>query len=80
MTTILITIGIFAFLMTSMAVGVIFSNKPLQGSCGGKGGPECACERQGKPKACLQPEQLLAAGQGGSQLLSIQMNESPRSH
>ena len=77
--TVLITIGIFALLMTGMAVGVIFSNKPLQGSCGGKGGPECACERQGKPKACLQPEQLLAAqGQGGSQLLSIQMNQGPR--
>lgn len=47
----LLTIGIVAALMGGMAVGVIFSNKPLRGSCGGVGG-SCACEEAGTPGAC----------------------------
>lgn len=35
MTTILITIGLFALIMLMMAVGVIFSGRCLRGSCGG---------------------------------------------
>jgi uncharacterized protein len=51
MQIILLTIGIFAALMGGMAVGVIFSNKPLRGSCGGIG-TSCACEEAGTPGAC----------------------------
>jgi hypothetical protein len=51
MQIIFLTIGIVAALMGGMAVGVIFSNKPLRGSCGGVGG-SCACEEAGKPGAC----------------------------
>jgi hypothetical protein len=51
MEIIFLTMGIFAALMGGMAVGVIFSNKPLRGSCGGVGG-SCACEEAGKPGAC----------------------------
>jgi hypothetical protein len=51
MQIILLTIGIVAALMGGMAIGVIFSNKPLRGSCGGIGG-SCACEEAGKPGAC----------------------------
>jgi hypothetical protein len=51
MEIIFLTIGIVAALMGGMAVGVIFSNKPLRGSCGGVGG-SCACEEAGKPGAC----------------------------
>lgn len=51
MQIILLTIGIMAALMGGMAIGVIFSNKPLRGSCGGIGG-SCACEEAGKPGAC----------------------------
>ena len=47
----LLTLGIVAALMGGMAVGVIFSNKPLRGSCGGVGG-SCACEEAGTPNAC----------------------------
>ncbi|HLT40055.1 MAG TPA: hypothetical protein VK034_27430 [Enhygromyxa sp.] len=47
----LLTVGIIAALMGGMAVGVIFSNKPLRGSCGGVGG-SCACEEAGTPGAC----------------------------
>ncbi|KIG13231.1 hypothetical protein DB30_00454 [Enhygromyxa salina] len=53
MQIILLTVGIVAALMAGMAVGVIFSNKPLRGSCGGVGGAgSCACEEAGTPNAC----------------------------
>lgn len=51
MQVLLLTFGIIAALMGGMAVGVILSNKPLRGSCGGVGG-SCACEEAGKPGAC----------------------------
>lgn len=67
--TVIMTIGIFAALMAGMAVGVIFSNKPLKGSCGGLGG-SCACEEAGTPGACkvedggqAQPERFTAPGE-----------------
>lgn len=34
-TTILITIVVFAITLAAMAVGVIFSNRRIKGSCGG---------------------------------------------
>jgi hypothetical protein len=54
METVLLTIGIVATLMGGMAIGVIFSNKPLRGSCGGigAGAGSCACEEAGTPGAC----------------------------
>lgn len=45
-----LTLGLFAIIMLIMAVGVIFSNRELKGSCGGPG--QCACELAGRPKAC----------------------------
>ena len=51
MQIVLLTIGIMATLMGGMAVGVIFSDKPLRGSCGGVG-TSCACEEAGTPGAC----------------------------
>ena len=42
MTTFILTLSLVAFIMTAMAVGVIFSNRALKGSCGGTG-TECAC-------------------------------------
>ena len=43
MQTILITVGIFALMMTMMAVGVIIKGKCLSGSCGGTGA-NCTCK------------------------------------
>ncbi len=52
MTIFLLTAGMLSVIMLIMAVGVIFSNRELQGSCGGPG--QCSCEKAGKPKACEQ--------------------------
>jgi hypothetical protein len=46
---ILLTIGVIALAMLAMAVGAIFSNRCLRGSCGGPdvlgpGGESLACE------------------------------------
>jgi|GEM_PF-834903 len=41
----ILTAGVMAFLMAIMAIGVIFSNRELKGSCGGVG--NCACEKSG---------------------------------
>lgn len=46
----LLTAGLFSIIMVAMAVGVIFSNRELKGSCGGVG--NCACEEAGRPKTC----------------------------
>lgn len=51
METYVVTIAFFGVLMLMMAVGVIFSNKPLKGSCGGVGG-NCPCAEAGTPGAC----------------------------
>ena len=57
MTIFLITIVAFALVITAMAVGVIFSNRRIQGSCGGLanmsdefGKPMCECGK--KPGEC----------------------------
>lgn len=53
METLLLTIGLVGTVMAGMAVGVIFSNRELKGSCGGVGGSgSCACEEAGTPGAC----------------------------
>ena len=37
----LITLGVFGIFILAMAVGVIFGNRRLRGSCGGVGGEGC---------------------------------------
>ena len=41
MQTLLLTIVVIGLLMAAMAVGVIFSGRSLQGSCGGTGDGTC---------------------------------------
>jgi hypothetical protein len=50
MLVLVLTIAVIALAMIAMAIGVAISGRRLRGSCGGVGG-DCACERQGIPKA-----------------------------
>ena len=55
MLTYLLAALVFGIVMTGMALGVIFSNKPIKGSCGGIGalGLDTACEIcGGNPQIC----------------------------
>ena len=63
MSTILATIALFALVMAAMAVGVIFSNKRLQGSCGGTG-LDCKCDDDTR-QDCELKKAAEAAGQAG---------------
>lgn len=66
----LITIGVFAIVLTGMAVGVILSNREIKGSCGGLnkfkdsvGNPICdacsnpspTCSRIPEKERCQEP-------------------------
>ena len=74
MTMMLITFGAFLTLMAAMAVGVIFSNKPIKGSCGGlstlglkDGCVICGGQDKGAEQLKDMPEDLFydaAAGTG----------------
>jgi hypothetical protein len=44
----LVVAGAFALIMTAMAVGVIFSDRPLRGSCGGA----AVLDGDGNPMTC----------------------------
>ena len=59
MATFIVTLTIFAMAMSAMAVGVIFSNRRLHGSCGGSS-DDCVCEIE-KRRACHAKNQMLAA-------------------
>jgi len=50
MQTLIATLTFFGIIMAAMAVGVIFSNRQLKGSCGGTG-QNCDCALA-KRKAC----------------------------
>lgn len=58
-----IVFGVLAVLMTIMAVGVIFSNKPISGSCGGMSalGMDVACDICGGDKSKCDKENDEAA-------------------
>ncbi|HEB90605.1 MAG TPA: DUF539 domain-containing protein [Deltaproteobacteria bacterium] len=52
MKTFLVTALLFAIAMAAMAVGVIFSNRALKGSCGGTG-LDCTCSAEARRKCAL---------------------------
>ncbi|MDD9880785.1 MAG: hypothetical protein OXT08_08335 [Candidatus Marinimicrobia bacterium] len=49
----LLTIAVIALAIFGMSVGIIFNNKPLQGSCGGVAS-DCVCLKGG---TCDDPSQ-----------------------
>ena len=55
MTTFIFSFLFFMLMVAAMAVGVIFSNKPIKGSCGGMGalGLDTSCDIcGGNPQVC----------------------------
>lgn len=52
MQTVFASIVLIGLVMTAMAVGVIFSNRRLRGSCG----RECACADEVRRECALAPE------------------------
>ena len=62
---VIVTIAVFGTMMFIMALGVMFTGRPLKGSCGGVSG-NCPCDEAGTPNACkIDPE---SAGQTSSPL------------
>ncbi|MBO84985.1 MAG: hypothetical protein CL927_06475 [Deltaproteobacteria bacterium] len=59
MATFLVTLALIGFAMMAMAVGVIFSNRRLHGSCGGSS-EDCVCEIE-KRRACHASKQMVQA-------------------
>ena len=55
MQTFLVTALFIALAMAAMAVGVIFSNRELKGSCGGTG-RDCTCSAEAR-RDCALAEQ-----------------------
>jgi len=68
-TTLMLTIAVIAMLMFAMSLGVMISNRELQGSCGGVGS-SCACDEANIPRACElvpgpgEPRKLPSADDG----------------
>ena len=58
MMTYIIAALVFMLVVAGMAVGVIFSNKPIKGSCGGMGalGLDTACDICGGDPAVCEEE------------------------
>jgi hypothetical protein len=59
MQTFLGTLALFGIAMVAMALGVIFSNRRLRGSCGGVD-EDCSCS-VAKREACLAKARAAAA-------------------
>ena len=55
MQTLLATVIFFGLAMAAMAVGVIFSDRRLKGSCGGTG-QECSCTEEVRRDCALAAE------------------------
>ncbi len=41
--------------VAGMAIGAMVTGQRLKGSCGGEGGADCICDREGRPRECERP-------------------------
>ncbi|MFD2190306.1 (Na+)-NQR maturation NqrM [Pistricoccus aurantiacus] len=76
MTVWLLALGLMLILMAGMAVGVIFSNKPIAGSCGGLnklglkegcevcGGNDQVCEEENRKRSTMAERRASDANRG----------------
>jgi hypothetical protein len=67
MATFILAFLFFLLVVTGMAVGVIFRNRPIKGSCGGMGalGLDTACDLcGGDPKVCEEETRVGADAAG----------------
>lgn len=67
----IITFVVFALVLSAMAVGVVFANKPIKGSCGGMSalGIDTACDIcGGDPQRCDEEQQTSAKDSPDSSL------------
>ncbi len=63
MQTFIATAFLFCLVAAAMAVGVIFSNRRLRGSCGGTG-EDCSCSEQ-RQKECARERDREAHSSAG---------------
>ncbi|MCP4036865.1 MAG: DUF539 domain-containing protein [bacterium] len=59
MQTFIATLFLFCIVAAAMAVGVIFSNRTLKGSCGGTG-TDCSCS-ENEQRECARKKEREAA-------------------
>ena len=69
--TLMLTIGLVALLMIGMAVGVIFSDRRLRGSCGGTG-LDCVCDEKKRRECELHHAPHGDAAAAGSKLVAAE--------
>lgn len=60
MQTFIATLIVFGLMAAAMAVGVIFSNRSLRGSCGGAG-TNCECNDKKQKECALKKERAAGA-------------------
>lgn len=61
MQTFVATLILFLLAATGMALGLIFSNRSLRGSCGGTG-KDCSCSETDQKKCALKKKHQTHAG------------------
>jgi hypothetical protein len=76
MTTIVLSVGLVGAAMIAMAIGVILSDRVLQGSCGGSG-DDCLCAIE-KRRACssFQRRQRELGADGGDLAVQTSAGQS----
>ncbi len=85
MTTVLITIVIFALLIAGMSIGILLSNRRLKGTCGGEParGPDglpmlCGACPKKESDVCPTDNPLVAVAMVGNPSRTLKEHDHPR--